>query len=328
MHFLLLFGIFLSQILNAFPDRDARGNYSENTLHLQSKVNLKLSGISFKSGDDIHVDFSIRNTGNEVLRIFPAEGNFTTYQLVLVDENDEYAKRRDFIPEEQKDRVLSRRNKSVNLVGDAVKEIIIHKGETFTKRFRINDLFELIPGKKYFVSGYFYPNYTEDTKAFIKSENVSHFFIDTRKDGSFYPKFPDSDLGTEGLTPEETIFLFLGAEMKKNWENYFKFISFPEFIMAYDRFSGEYINSDVRMKQALVEDFKKYLTEARSGRLKYYKVLSADKINSSLSKVNVYVEREQERIPSRFEYQYTLRKGEDALNGFWKISGVVVKVKR
>jgi len=47
-----------------------------------------------------------------------------------------------------------------------------------------------------------------------------------------------------------------------------------------------------------------------------------------MAKVYVHVEREINRIPSKFEYQYVLKKTDDTMKGFWKISGVVVRVKK
>ena len=124
------------------------------------------------------------------------------------------------------------------------------------------------------------------------------------------------------------MYLFLGAELKKNWNHYFKYIYFPEFILGYTKFANEYTSAESGYKDIVVDEFKKYLTESRSGKITYYKITSAEEINPMMSRVYVHVERELNRIPSRFEYQYTLKKTDDTMKGFWKISGVVVKVKK
>ncbi len=304
---------------------DARGNFSENFFGLQGRVNLKLNSMSYKQNESIYLDFTIKNYGNEVIRIYPTTENLQTYQFVITDENDEILQTREPIKAEI---LKSSKVKMMNLVGDKVKEIIIHKNESFTKRFNLHEYYEFIPGKKYYVTGYFYPNFTEDKNTFAKSENQTIFQIEKRKEERLYKRHQDSELTTDGLSPEETVYLFLGAELKKNWNHYFKYIYFPEFILGYTKFANEYTSAESGYKEIVVDEFKKYLTESRSGKITYYKITSAEEMNPMMSRVYVHVERELNRIPSRFEYQYTLKKTDDTMKGFWKISGVVVKVKK
>jgi len=311
--------------LFSLPARDARGNHTQNFLHLQGKVSIKLSKAHYHFGDEIALTFSVTNTGKEAVRIYPVEKDFTTFQIVVTDENDEKARRMDDMKLQSS--VVSRKSSIVNLAGDAVKEIILNSDETYSKKLQLTDLFDLKPGKKYFVQGYFYPKFQEEN-LFLKSRNTAFFHLEKRKEEQFVPKLPSGDLNAEGISPEETIFLFLAAEMKKNWENYFKYINFNDYILSYDRFSREFTDSEPESKQVVIESFKRYLTESKSGTLKYYKVISANKINSSISKVNVYIEREQDRVPARYEYQYTLKKSDENQSQFWKISNLIVKVRK
>ncbi|MBE7411206.1 MAG: hypothetical protein L6Q54_00480 [Leptospiraceae bacterium] len=316
---------FLPVYIFSIPDRDARGNHTQNYLHLQGKIQISLSKIHYNYGDNIFLNFSVTNSGNEILRIFPVEKKFTTFQVVILDENNEKVKRSeegDFSEE-----IRTKKTSIVNLAGDEVKEILLNANETYSRKLNLTRNFDLKPGKKYYVQGYFYPNFLEEN-VFLKSKNTAFFYIENKKDEEFVPKLPTGDLRNEGISPEETIFLFLGAEMKKNWENYFKYIDFSEYILSYDRFSRDFTESDPESKQVVLESFKRHLTETKSGILKYYKVLSVNRINPTVSRVNVYVEREQERIPSRFEYQYTLKKSEEEPTPFWKISNLIVKVRK
>jgi hypothetical protein len=309
----------------SFPDRDARGNLVENFIGLQGKVFIRLSAMSYKQNEPIYLDVSIKNFGNEVIRFFPTNANLKTYQFVITDENDESLPMREELKLED---LKSAKIRTVNLVGDRVKEIIIHKNETFTKRFDLSEYYDLEPGKKYYVTSYFYPNFTEDRDNFIKSSNQAIFQIEKRKIEKQIRKFSESELVTDGLSPEETIFLFLGAELKKNWQNYFKYIHFPEFILGYTKYSNEYNTADENYKNLVIDDFKKYLSESKSGNLTYYKVLSSEVMNPQMARVFVHVEREQKRVVSKFEYQYTLKKTDESLKGFWKIASVVVRVKK
>ncbi|MBP7284126.1 MAG: hypothetical protein KBA66_21255 [Leptospiraceae bacterium] len=320
----LIFFVSISAILS-YPDMDVRGNFTENFFGLQGRVNLKLTSMSYKQNEPVYLDFTVKNYGNEVIRIFPTTENLQTYQFIITDENDEILQARETLKAEI---LKSSKIKMNNLVGDNVKEIIIHKNESFTKRFNLNEYFEFEPGKKYYVTGYFYPNYTEDKNTFAKSENQTIFQVEKKKEERLYKRYNESELAVDGLSPEETIYLFLGAELKKNWNHYYKYIYFPEFILGYTKFANEYTSAESGYKEIVVDEFKKYLTESRSGKITYYKITSTEEINPVMSKVYVHVERELNRIPSRFEYQYTLKKLDDTRKGFWKISGVVVKVKK
>ncbi len=322
-YFLILL---LPYFLFSSPDFDPRGNLSENYMGVQGRVNLKLQSMTYKQTEPIYIDVSIKNFGNEVIRIFPTNSDLKTFQFQITDEEDNNLSLKEDINLQE---IKSAKIRTENLVGDRVKEIIIHKNESFLKRFDLNQFYNFEEGKKYFVTVYFYPNYFENKDNFQKSENQAIFQVDKNKiQKSNQNKFSESELSSSGLTPEEIMFLFLGAEFKKNWANYFKYINFPEFILGYTKYANEYTKTDEAYKELVVDEFKKYLSESKQGVLTYYKVLSVDKLNSNMAKVYVHAEREQNRSVSKFEYQYILKKDDDKMRGFWKISSVVVRVKK
>ncbi|MEM7180901.1 MAG: hypothetical protein AAF518_08305 [Spirochaetota bacterium] len=362
MLFRILIILFTCIPLFAFPKRDARGNYSENFLHLQGKANIRIADHYYSLGDDIFIEFSIHNYGNEPIRIFPTMAEYGTYQFVIKDENDRTLPLRDSLHMQKKqqglthysyqqhntyfkgeqysiipsrnsektlDRVQERRNRSSNLSGDPTKEVIIHPGESFSRRINLSDLYEFEANKKYFVTGYFYPNFSENKTALLKTNNQAYFSVfhpQKKKTPSQFSHSPS--MGVAGISPEEVIFLFLGAEIKQNWQDYFKFLHFPEYIMAYTRYAEQYSRSDSYNKLAIVEDFKEYLTRNNHGKLKYYKILSSKRKSDNISEVTVYIERRLGRIKQKFEYHYTLKKINQTPPGFWKITNLVVKVKR
>lgn len=326
MRFLLPLLYLISFSIFSYPDMDVRGNRTENYLELQGRASIRLNRMYYKQGEEVLLEFTVKNYGNEPMRIFPTGTPLASYQFLITDENDE-----SLLPREQvfmEDQKLKRRNKVVNLVGDNVKEIIIHKGESFTKKINLKEYYDFEPGKKYYVTGFFYPNFLEDNTVSLKTENNSIFVIEKKKSEVLSRKMESAESLQMGLTPEEVIQLFLGAEMKKNWDNYFKYLYLPEFIHAYPKFSKEYADSDSDYQALVLEEFKKYLMDSVSGKLTYYKIIKRDQSNSGLARVSVYVERELNRYPSKYEYIYTLKKGDDTLRGFWKISSVVVKVRR
>ncbi len=312
--------------LLAYPEFDARGNSSENFIGLQGKVHLKLSKMSYLPGEEIWADVTIRNYGNEVIRFYPAMPEIKTFQFAVTDENDSSLPLKD--RHLMEDKVLKRRNTTVNLVGDSVKEIIIHKGESFTRRINLSEYFEFNPGKSYYVTGYFYPNSVEDGNHFLRTENKGIFFLENRRKEHRHKKYETESVKDSDVTPEEIVHLFLSAEMKKNWTNYFKYIHFDQFINSYPNFSKEYAEADASGKEEITEEFKRFLKEEKAGKLSYYKVTEKNFVSPSLVKVHVNAEREMGRSPAKYEYIYTLRKADEGYSRIWKITNVIVKVRR
>jgi hypothetical protein len=346
--------------LFSYPDRDVRGNYTENFLHLQGKADMRIGDRFFYYGQEIIIEFQITNYGNEPIRFYPKLGEAETYQFIITDENDAVVPLRDTFslskrqelshygapdeyllfhkekfhhlpsksPYKKLDPIQERRNRPVNMVGDEVKEVIIHKNESFTRKINLFDMYDLKPGKRYFVTGYFYPNYSEDRTVLLKTGNQVSFSVDSQRIQRNQNKFEEYESGEVSLSPEEVIYLFLGAELKQHWKNYFKYVHFPEYILSYTKYANLYVNSEGLERESVVDDFKKYLTESRHGKLKYYKVTDIEEINSTHARVTVVVERQENRLTRRYEYFYTLKKIDPMNKGFWKITNLVAKVRR
>ncbi|EPG75511.1 hypothetical protein LEP1GSC058_2198 [Leptospira fainei serovar Hurstbridge str. BUT 6] len=314
------------QTINAYPKRDARGEVSENYVRQQGIVDLKLPKMQYRENEPVKALLSVRNTGNEVLRIFPYGRDLRSFQVIVRDEDGRTVSK---IEEEPKvDSVLRRRNRVENLVGDEVKEIILHKDETFSKEIRLDQLYELEAGKKYFVTAYFYPNISEYRDHFVRSQNHPYFSVEERRKDWILPGVPYQDPVIDGLEPEEVIHLFLGAEKKGNWKLHFKWIHFPEYVQAYDRYSRDWAQAEESEKDFILEEFRKFLTENRAGVLQYYKILSVDKINSNLAKVRVAVERRLNKVQVRYEYEFTLRRVPEETGAFWKVANLLAKVRK
>lgn len=217
---------------------------------------------------------------------------------------------------------------TVNKVGDYVKELILHEGESFVRRINLKEIYNLKPNKKYYIIGYFYPNYTENKSVFIKTENRLVFSIKERKgEKRFHRRNNINIVNRQGIQPEEVVHLFLSSEIQSNWQNYYKYIHFPEYILAYDQFAVEYIKASPQIKELVVDEFKRYLSESRAGKLTYYKIVSTKTISPTLAKVRVHVKRQLNKMPSKYVYQYILKKN-NPNDYLWKISNLVVRVKR
>lgn len=323
----ILLAILLTpSFLLTFPKRDARGSVSENYLKQQGIITLDLKKIHYRENDKIPVKMSITNTGNEVIRIFPSGRDLESYRVVVRDESGSQIPERD--EEKRIDPVLKRRNTIESLEGKEIKEIILHKDEVFSKEIDLNSRFDLEPGKKYFVTAYFHPNIQEMPALFIRSRNQPYFFYEEKHGEPVLLSIPEKDPTVDGLEPEEVIHLFLGSEKKKNWAHHFKWIYFPEYIQAYDQYSEEYNRAEESERDFLLENFKRYLTESRAGILHSYRILNAESVSPGLARVTVFVERKLNRLRSKYEYIYTLRRVPDEQGGFWKVSNLVAKVKK
>ncbi|TGJ99747.1 hypothetical protein EHO59_15600 [Leptospira semungkisensis] len=312
--------------LNAYPNRNARGEVSENYIQAQGIVDIKIPKMQFREKEPVSAVLSVKNTGNEVLRIFPYGKDLRSFQVLVRDEDGRTVTKLEEEPKQ--DPVLRRRNKVENLVGDEVKEIILHKDETFSKEIRLDRIYELEAGKKYFVTAYFYPNISEYGDHFIRSESHPYFSVEERKKDWILPGVPYQDPQTDGLEPEEVIHLFMGAEKKQNWKLHFKWIHFPEYILAYDRYAKDWQQAEEAEKDFVLEEFRNYLSENRSGVLQYYKILGVEKVSSNLSKVRVAVERRVNKIPVRYEYEFTLRRVPEDSGQFWKVANLLAKVRK
>ncbi|PJZ68195.1 hypothetical protein CH373_15960 [Leptospira perolatii] len=330
---LRLFGIsFLLLVchsLSSYPHRDARGEVSENYMRQQGIVNVELPKMQFSENEPIKIEVTVRNTGNEALRIFPATQSnelYKSFQVIVRDEDGRTVTRTEGEPKQ--DPVRVRRNRIQNHVGDDVKEIILHTNETFKKEIRLDQLYEFEPGKKYFITAYFYPNISEYSDHFVRSENHPYFTIEEQRKQWVLPGVPHQDPVVDGLEPEEVIHLLLGAEKKGNWKLNFKWIHFPEYVQSYDRFAKDYNDSEEGEKDFILEEFRRFLTQNRSGVLQYYKILGVEKIHSNLSKVRVAIERQINKVPVRYEYIYTLKRVPEEDGSFWKVASLIAKVRK
>ncbi len=330
-----------------YPDRDARGNYTENFTHLQLSFRISMERMQYREGEDIPLEFHVHNNGKEVVRIFPSLDGKQTFQLQIRDDRNRLVpmlSTLQSIPFQEKyerDPIQSSRNHIENLRGDHSKEIALAPGERFSYRILLQETYELRPGTTYTVVGYFYPNATEKRKnsllggtdsegrlVFMRSENTKKFFYEPRREKKESSDLEPITQGAEGLSPEETVFLFLAAEMKKNWGHYFKWVYIQDFILAYDRFSGVYINAEEKERELILDEFKKYLTTLPSGKLKSFRIVGVENLSSREAKVKVFAERLEERIPSKYEYEYNLKKDPGLRNSLWKIHSVVARVRK
>ncbi len=206
----------LQQILSA-PRLDIRGEPTVNEWSRYSEVSIVFEKSRFRAGEEMPLNMRIENKGYQVLRIYPSPDEKHTFQLMVVDKQGREVTARPDVASIQRREVGEK--EIITLTGDNVKEIILHPGEVFERKLYLSDYFPLTEGD-YRVVGYFYPDARYNF--FTRSRNTYRIHIDPRK-GESYRKWntPDPRPGQEEeITPEETVYLFLSAEMRKNWKNY------------------------------------------------------------------------------------------------------------
>lgn len=312
-------------------NRDIRGDRTVNQFSRYSDIHLKLNKNLFENGEEIPVEFGIKNTGFSTFRIYPSSIIENSFQFLLTDNKGRE------IPF-QKKRMVSASvrdsgEKVVNIWGEEIKEIILHPGESFEKTIYISDYYKLIPGNEYRLIGYFYPDYRN--KYFVKSRNIAHFRIAKDVEKEYYTYGPENNYVEPlvELTPEETVYLFLSAEMRGNNSGFLKYLDLRKYIHSYDRFSSNYIMASTREKPQILKKFELYLSQKPEDRLINFKIIKKefDRISDGTvnehtrSYVIVRAERESKGYRIVYNYKYTLEKNLEK-DGFWKIVLVTASV--
>ena len=328
---LLAFSMLGSKMVHAEPRLDPRGDATINYLSRYSTIALSTSKTRFAPGEEIVLQFEIKNRGARAIRFYPGTEGIESYDFLILDHS---GREIDPLPLPQKIQSREWGERSVVTVeGEMVKEIILAPGEYFTKEIVLSDYYNLQPGETYNITGYFHPD--ARSEFFVKSHNSVKLAIDRlAEEGYNRQKQPDPlyDQG-DGLTPEETVYLFLSAEMKKNWKNYLKYLDLSKYITVYDRFSSRYVRASDREKSVVMNDFVRYLTGRDTEKLQRFKIVEAkterddhgEIIDGGRSQVKARAIRESRGFRVEYEYTYTLEPDEQQ-HGFWRISHVTAMV--
>jgi hypothetical protein len=314
---------------------DAKGNYTVNEWSSSGQLLLGIDKNSFGFNEDIQIYFLIKNRGNRIISIFPSEVPLRSFKLVIKDEKNKSVPLKSNISDGgpyYKGRFLQAEKLNSYQREENRREIVLYPGESYKKRLNIRDFFEIQGGKSYFIKGYFYPDINRNPLVFSSSGNVLKFYLDYER-GHFTAAVSDPVAEYEEvsaipyISPEETIYLFLTAEFKRNWSAYLKFIDFEEFIRAFDNYAQEYIKASYQDRPIVLSRFKKFLTREQIYPLKRFKILGTKEIlKGRLVNVTVDIERDKNRFPLKYIYEYQLEKHPG--HGFWKITYLTVKLKQ
>ncbi|MCB1174231.1 MAG: hypothetical protein KDK39_11720, partial [Leptospiraceae bacterium] len=218
------------------------------------------------------------------------------------------------------------------------KEIILHPGESFEREIDVSQLYDLKPGIAYRIAGYFWPDY-RNQQFFIRSSNMLALRLKPRptsaaRPGADYEQYANDATGAV-ISPAQTVYLFLSAEMRSNWPDYFKFLDLERFIASYDHFAARFAKARQTEKNAILDDFRDYLATRPADRLAHFKIIANDKqteldpTQSPIHRTKVKVEalRTDRGYNTRYVYTYTLELDRGSEQPIWRIIQVEAHLK-
>lgn len=330
----LLLSTFLGSatVLSPAPRKDIRGELTVNDWSRYGSIHLSLDRTRFEWDEPIKIRFRIENSGYRIMRIYPSPETWRTFQVMVLD-----GAGREVQPKPSPLKINRRNYKTreiITLEGENVKEIMLHPGEVFEKTVYLNDYFQLKPGSEYRLVGYVYPDARYDF--FVRSKNSYEIHINEEEQKRYVRMKSANPLVDNHLqlTPEETVYLFLSAEMKENWKNYLKYLDLERFITVYDRFSTRYALASPGRKPVILDEFQRYLTSRPADRLVQFKINDSVPERNPAGEINHHARwsvhatgvRQSGGFSTKYEYTYTLEKASTNSDGFWKIIHVQARV--
>ena len=308
---------------------DPRGDQSLNNWSRYAALRLELKRTRFDPDEDIAVYLKVKNKGYQTIRIYPYAKANQTFQFFLSDRQGRE------IPQQFDPIAWERREKGseiVDLKRQRIKEVILGPEESFEKVLYLNDFYDLKPNQNYRLWLYFYPGQRGQSNLFVRSENLVTFRIGQSRSRkkSYALQREKRDLK---LSPEETIYLFLSAEMQKNWPHYLKYLDLKKYITTYSNYASRYLEAGPQERELVLEEFSTFLMKEPAARLKSFRLLDAkperradgNLIAEGRYFVRVLAVRARQTFLNRYEYRYTL---ESQAKGFWKIVHVQAKLIR
>ena len=323
-----------SPSVEAVPKRDIRGDQTENYWSRYGRIRLSAEKTLFHSNEDIPIRIRAENQGSYVIRIYPSSLPESTFQLFLADhQGREVSQERNDLSSQKRENGLP----TVNFQGHEIKEIILAPGEVFEKVLYLNDFYQLKKGQEYRLSCYFYPD--QRFVFFARSQNSLRIRIHAQDQSILtegtepYSRRGSLSLPQLSLSPEETVYLFLSAEMQEKWENYLKYLDLPKYITSYQDFAASYAKTHPNQRPAMLERFAFFLTTQPADSLKKFRILDTTiergprgvPIEEGRTFVQAEGVREKNDYRVRYKYRYTLEAGK---NGFWKIVHVEANLIR
>lgn len=194
------------------------------------------------------------------------------------------------------------------------RSVSLHPGEEFTTTLNLRHIYALHEGVRYRVRGFFVPSFPKTEM--LKSDNEITFRMtdENRRipiEQKVQPQRP--------VTPSEIVILILEAEKSENWDRMVNFIDLDRFIFSFPDYGRQYQRGTVFERQAVRDNFKKFLSRRRTDYIVQYKVeRELAEPGKDIATVDVVVDRYGESLTDRYRYRYTLKGS----NSIWLVTGV------
>ena len=337
---------------------DVRGERTQNYWSYKARVSIELPKSIYALGEDIPLHIKIRNHGDRVLRFYVStspEEELSSFEPFLVNVRGKKIQAHPKTPGSYRapSRAFQAKRQVIHNLALESKELILAPEESFEKTIYLNDYYHLRDGINYRGWAYFYPNKAQKRAFFVRSQNSFAFRIDSRKKKAILESDASEKASRLSLSPQETVLLFLSAEMEEDWGNYFKFLELEKYILAYPYYAVLYAQSTVASRTAVLQKFRSFLKNP-IGVLQDYRIMRENYLGSTppeqrypkrlpenssylgprrhrpkFATVTLEATRAVNNSPIHYRYSYTLQamKETNSREPFlWKITFVNVEV--
>jgi len=320
--FILLFFTTLAYSQNQ-PKYDSRGNLTENFSSRSIEFYIVSDKRRYLSTEDIILKMRLTNNGEYPVTLYMHRNYLRNFTIIARNPAGKSLPARNIAYfKEYKDYKDTFFHEYTSTNYDS-RAIVLKKGESLERSVKLQDIVRIDNSSKiktrYDISAYFYPN-PEQSPHFINSENNLSIYISKEK--NYLAKaeninMPAFRIKKVILTPKETVYLALSAEFKKDWPNFFKFLSFRDIVKDYPDYARRYMQAEEHEKHIIINEFTEYLMNRHTHKLKKFEILE-ETAEKNTAQVKVKALRIIEGFKREFSYSYYLTRADN----LWYITGI------
>ena len=202
-------------------------------------------------GDPVWVEFQISNLGFVPYLFRTSYDELFTFDLDIATTTNK--------KQDHSIGYVVDRNRYAPILTD---EITLKPHEVYGARINITRWFDLKAPGDYVIRGRFYPNLITDPDPTISSANELYLTLYPERDETGKEKRRTDEiqrLKAESLPPYKVVDFLLNALMKGEFDKYFLYINFDQFISQFDNTKRKYMSAKDFDKPPVIEEFKAYL---------------------------------------------------------------------
>ena len=277
------------------------------------RVFVKSDVLSYEYGNPAWMEICVQNLSdrNAFFKVYPAP--YTTFQPIVYTMEGT----------EEETRVRYRKsNRTVDQVTAMMVPRIIElaPNEIFHYKADLRDFYNLVPGRRYSIRGFFLPDARQPMV--VRSDNTLVVNMNRSLDTEVEPA---EVLRKPKINPAEVAVLFLRAEKDGRWADMIKYLNLESYINVYPDFAMSYNSGTEAQKRAVLRDFISHLSRPRTDYILDYDVRNEeinDEGRSAL--VKAFVRRHGSVTPFSYEYRFTMEKS----GALWRITSADATIKK